>query len=121
MIKNFEKYFNIIKNIIQLKCLRQVTSSSKKKSLIYLANDVLQNGIKKNTSYTNHFLPKLPIAFASFGICDQRLLKSLMNVLLVWETRNIFPTEYVKALRNALFAEQRKHLEQCIQVSFRTL
>jgi len=98
-----------------LKCLRQVSSSSKKKSLIYLANDVLQNGIKKNTSYTNHFLPKLPIAFASFGICDQRLLKSLMNVLLVWETRAIFPIEYVKALRNALFAEQRKHLEQCIQ------
>ena len=98
-----------------------MTSSSKKKSLIYLANDVLQNGIKKNTSYTNHFLPKLPIAFASFGICDQRLLKSLMNVLLVWETRNIFPTEYVKALRNALFAEQRKHLEQCIQVNKGTL
>merc|ERR1711990_825223 len=113
LIKNHKNGDVVIKT--WLKCLRQATSSSKKKSLIYLANDVLQNGIKKKTSYSEFFLPKLPIAFASFGICDQRLLKTLMNVLLVWESRNVFPTEYVKALRNALFAEQRKHLEQCIQ------
>ena len=127
--------------------MRQARSSSKKKSLIYLANDVLQNGIKKKTSYSEFFLPKLPIAFASFGICDQdqfsnllpvlsfrmyfrfisefyfreqkdkRLLKTLMNVLLVWENRNVFAPEYVKALRGALFAEQRKQLQQCIEVS----
>ena len=39
-----------------------------------------------------------------------------MNVLTVWETRNVFGSEYVNALRGALFAEQRKQLEQCIQV-----
>lgn len=46
---------------------------------------------------------------------QQRLLKTLMNVLLVWESRNVFAPEYVKALRGALFAEQRKQLQQCIQ------
>ena len=47
----------------------------------------------------------------------KRLLKSLMHVLMVWENRNVFPAEYVKGLRGALFAEQRKHLEMCIEVS----
>jgi len=41
-----------------------------------------------------------------------------MNVLTVWETRNVFGSEYVNALRGALFAEQRKQLEQCIQVIY---
>lgn len=39
-----------------------------------------------------------------------------MHVLMVWENRNVFNAEYVKGLRNALFAEQRKHLEMCIEV-----
>ena len=61
----------VIESQKKLKCLRQATSSTKKKSLIYLANDVLQNGIKKKTSYTDYYIPIMPIAFASFGICDQ--------------------------------------------------
>merc|ERR1711953_293062 len=113
LIKNHKNGDVVVKT--WLKCLRQATSSTKKKSLIYLANDVLQNGIKKKTSYTDYYIPIMPIAFASFGICDQKLLKTLMNVLTVWETRNVFGSEYVNALRGALFAEQRKQLEQCIQ------
>merc|ERR1711990_441546 len=116
LIKNHQNGDVVVKT--WLKCLRQATSSTKKKSLIYLANDVLQNGIKKKTSYTDYYIPIMPIAFASFGICDQKLLKTLMNVLTVWETRNVFGSEYVNALRGALFAEQRKQLEQCIQVIY---
>ena len=40
-----------------------------------------------------------------------------MHVLMVWENRNVFPGEYVKGLRGALFAEQRKHLDLCIEVN----
>merc|ERR1711939_448283 len=94
-----------------LRILIASETSSQKKSLIYLANDLLQNGAKKGANFTDYFLPRLPIAFASFGICDERLLKSLMNVLQVWENRNVFQAEYIKGLRNALFAEQRKHLD----------
>jgi len=41
-----------------------------------------------------------------------------MHVLMVWENRNVFPAEYVKGLRGALFAEQRKQMELCIEVRF---
>lgn len=58
-------------NLIKLKCLTSTSSPSKKKSLIYLANDLLQNGAKKNAPFTTFFLPRLPVAFASFGICEE--------------------------------------------------
>jgi len=113
LIRNHEHGDQVVKS--WLKCLTTTSSPSKKKSLIYLANDLLQNGAKKNAPFTTFFLPRLPVAFASFGICEERLLKSLMHVLMVWENRNVFNAEYVKGLRNALFAEQRKHLEMCIE------
>jgi len=113
LIRNHEHGDAVVKS--WLKCLTTTTSPSKKKSLIYLANDLLQNGAKKKAPFTAYFLPRLPVAFASFGICEERLLKSLMHVLMVWENRNVFPAEYVKGLRGALFAEQRKHLEMCIE------
>lgn len=113
LIRNHQHGDSVVKS--WLKCLTNTTSPSKKKSLIYLANDLLQNGAKKNAPYTNYFLPRLPVAFASFGICEERLLKSLMHVLMVWENRNVFPAEYVKGLRGALFAEQRKQMELCIE------
>lgn len=106
-------------------------NNSKKKSLVYLANDLLQNGLKRGAPFRKFFLPHLPGAFASFGICDQvtfinwskiynfkRLLKSLMNVLAVWESRTVFTEEYVKGLRGVLFAEQRRQFENCIEVYF---
>jgi len=113
LIRNHQHGDQVVKS--WLKCLTSTSSPSKKKSLIYLANDLLQNGAKKNAPFTTFFLPRLPVAFASFGICEERLLKSLMHVLMVWENRNVFNAEYVKGLRNALFAEQRKHLEMCIE------
>ena len=39
-----------------------------------------------------------------------------MNVLAVWENRTVFTEEYVKGLRGVLFAEQRRQLENCIEV-----
>lgn len=41
-----------------------------------------------------------------------------MNVLAVWENRTVFTEEYVKGLRGVLFAEQRRQLENCIEVIF---
>ena len=59
----------ILKN--KLRNLLSTENNSKKKSLVYLANDLLQNGIKRGAPFRKFFLPHLPGAFASFGICDQ--------------------------------------------------
>ena len=55
----------------QLRILLTTDNNSKKKSLVYLANDLLQNGLKRKAPFREFFLPHLPGAFASFGICDQ--------------------------------------------------
>lgn len=113
LIKNHQHGDEIVKSWV--KYLLTSENSSKKKSLVYLANDLLQNGAKREAPFRKFFLPHLPGAFASFGICDQRLLKSLMHVLLVWENRLVFTAEYVKGLRGVLFAEQRRQLETCLE------
>ena len=127
-----ELFFEINYNLKnKLRNLLSTENNSKKKSLVYLANDLLQNGIKRGAPFRKFFLPHLPGAFASFGICDQvhfisktkkynfqRLLKSLMNVLAVWESRTVFTEEYVKGLRGVLFAEQRRQFENCVEVKF---
>jgi regulator of Ty1 transposition protein 103 len=113
LIKNHEHGDVIVKS--WLRTLLTTDNNSKKKSLVYLANDLLQNGLKRGAPFRKFFLPHLPGAFASFGICDQRLLKSLMNVLAVWESRTVFTEEYVKGLRGVLFAEQRRQFENCVE------
>lgn len=48
-----------------IKSLRSQSSLSKKLTLIYLANDVIQNSRKKGPEYMNEFAPVLKQAFES--------------------------------------------------------
>ncbi|KAI8110619.1 hypothetical protein M9435_002293 [Picochlorum sp. BPE23] len=76
------------------------SSTKKKLSLLYLANDVLQTSRKKGPEYVQEFLKVLPKAVAAFlQKADDAGKKSVDRMISVWEKRQVFGSKSSKFRR----------------------
>lgn len=80
-----------------------IAGADQKLTLLYLANDVIQNSKKKGTEFKTEFVKVLPRAFqlVSKEKVDS-LRKSVERVVSVWEERKVFDAEVIVRLKSIL-------------------
>jgi regulator of Ty1 transposition protein 103 len=71
--------------------------------LLYLANDVIQNGKRKGSEYIKHFQHVLVPAMAICGKHgDAKYKPKIQRIIQIWESREVFPVPFILALRQSL-------------------
>ncbi|XP_065215275.1 regulation of nuclear pre-mRNA domain-containing protein 1B [Planococcus citri] len=83
---------------------------SRQLTLMYLANDVIQNSKKKGPEYGKQFGTVLKKAFEIMGgdSCSEKTRKSLTRLLNIWEERGVYSKELIDEFKNALGVGKRK-------------
>jgi len=72
---------------------------SKRLTLIYLANDVIQNSKKKAPEFCKDFAHILPDAFTQASKdADDKMRASLLRVISIWKDRGVYDKNFVKQL-----------------------
>lgn len=85
---------------IWLRCL-QKAKVSHRLTLIYLANDIIQNARRKNIlSFRDDF--KLILKDTIPYLRDEKIKKSVERVFSIWQDRNIYDSKFTNELKNAL-------------------
>ncbi|BET02936.1 DUF618 [Nesidiocoris tenuis] len=76
-------------------------SEVQKLTLMYLANDVIQNSKKKGPEYTKEFIPVLMRAFQIIGsmATSPRTRQKLDRILQIWEERLVYDKKTVEEFR----------------------
>jgi len=73
---------------------------SKKLTLLYLANDVVQNSKKKGPEFSRDFRPVLTEAFKdAFKDADDKIKGSLDRLLAVWLERGVYEAEMLDKIK----------------------
>jgi len=83
------------------------TRGSRQLILLYLANDVIQNGKLKGTvsEYVNSFQSFLVPAMAECGKQkDMSTRPKIQRIIQIWESRAVFDVPFILALRQSLIA-----------------
>lgn len=71
--------------------------------LLYLANDVIQNGKRKGSEYIKHFQHVLVPAMALCGKHgDPKYKPKIQRIIQIWESRDVFPVPFILSLRQSL-------------------
>uniref|UniRef100_A0A8D8YIJ6 Regulation of nuclear pre-mRNA domain-containing protein 1A n=2 Tax=Cacopsylla melanoneura TaxID=428564 RepID=A0A8D8YIJ6_9HEMI len=78
----------------------------RKLTLMYLANDVIQNSKKKGPEYGKEFGHVLRQAFISVGDvhCSDKTRNSLSRILKIWEERGVYDKQQIASFRQAFNA-----------------
>ncbi|KAI5700342.1 hypothetical protein M8J76_002800 [Diaphorina citri] len=78
----------------------------RKLTLMYLANDVIQNSKKKGPEYGKEFGHVLKQAFVSVGDvhCSEKTRSSLSRILNIWEERGVYDKQQIASFRTAFNA-----------------
>jgi regulator of Ty1 transposition protein 103 len=77
--------------------------SGKKLTLLYLANDVIQNGKKKGSEFKTEFSKVLPRALQFMSQeKDESFRKSVERVISVWEERKVFEPDTIVRFKSML-------------------
>lgn len=73
-----------------------------------MANDVIQNSKKKGPEYSREFFHCLPKAFKFIGeeCSDEKLFKSLLRILSIWEERGVYDKATISDFRAKLTQEK---------------
>ncbi|XP_062501603.1 regulation of nuclear pre-mRNA domain-containing protein 1B-like [Corticium candelabrum] len=82
--------------------LKELLSSreSKKLTLIYLANDIIQNSKRKGHEYSSEFGIVMAKALENvYQYCDDSVEKAVSRVLDIWEERGIYNEHTISLLR----------------------
>uniref|UniRef100_A0A914W2J4 CID domain-containing protein n=1 Tax=Plectus sambesii TaxID=2011161 RepID=A0A914W2J4_9BILA len=96
------KHSQRIAQVWQKEVLRE-TKPGRMLSLIYLANDVIQNSRKKWPLFQEHFYHVLEKALAHVAKhADDNTLNSVKRVITVWKERNVFGGSTVEKLLGAM-------------------
>lgn len=85
------------------------TKGSRQLVLLYLANDVIQNGKRKGTvsEYIKNFQSVLVPAMAVCGKNpDPKTRPKIQRIIQIWESRTIFDVPFILALRQSLSSGQ---------------
>lgn len=70
-------------------------------TMLYLANDVLQNGKRKGIQqFVETFADVLPDVIELFR--DEKIVKQVDRVFSIWGERSVYPTEYTAKLKDTL-------------------
>uniref|UniRef100_A0A2S2Q242 Regulation of nuclear pre-mRNA domain-containing protein 1B n=1 Tax=Sipha flava TaxID=143950 RepID=A0A2S2Q242_9HEMI len=82
-------------------------SESKQLTLMYLANDVIQNGKKKGPEYGQEFGKELAKAFKQISLknCTTKTRQSLTRLLNIWEERGVYSKIQIDEFKEA-FGEE---------------
>ena len=73
--------------------IKRERDASRQLSLLYLANDLIQNSRKKWPKYMEDFACVLPTTLAQIAQCaNEKTLKSIKRTLNVWRERVIYKT-----------------------------
>ncbi|VVC40969.1 Hypothetical protein CINCED_3A010464 [Cinara cedri] len=85
-------------------------SESKQLTLMYLANDVLQNGKKKGPEYGQEFGKELAKAFKQISINNYtaKIRQSLIRVLDIWEDRGVYSKAQIDEFKDNFCKETEK-------------
>lgn len=76
---------------------------NKKLTLLYLANDIIQNGKKKGPEFKTEFGKVLPRALQHLSReKDESFRKSVERVIGVWEERKVFEPEAIVRFKSML-------------------
>ncbi|CAK9295436.1 unnamed protein product [Gordionus sp. m RMFG-2023] len=81
---------------------REIYNAKDKKRIIllYLANDIIQNGRKKAPDYAKEFKIVLPIAITTLiKDLDENNLSKVRRVLQIWRERSIYDNEFIDQLK----------------------
>jgi regulator of Ty1 transposition protein 103 len=78
-------------------------SEAKQLTLMYLANDVIQNGKKKGPEYGQEFGKELAKAFNQISInnCSSKTRQSLTRLLNIWEERGVYSKIQIDEFKDA--------------------
>ncbi|KAF0298964.1 Regulation of nuclear pre-mRNA domain-containing protein 1B [Amphibalanus amphitrite] len=77
--------------------------SKKKLTMMYLANDVIQNSKKKGTEFNLAFAPELPSVYRHLGgtSLDEKTESGVVRLLNVWQERGVFTSLQISGFRTA--------------------
>jgi regulator of Ty1 transposition protein 103 len=88
---------------IWLDQLKHTDSNERKLTLIYLANDILQNSRKKGDEYLNEFSTVLNEAIqSSASTADDKTKFTLERILNIWKDRKIYPDKTIDKFKATL-------------------
>ncbi|KAL7751374.1 hypothetical protein RI367_003234 [Sorochytrium milnesiophthora] len=77
----------------------------KKLSLLYLANDVLQNSRKKGPEFVTDFSKILPQAVVhAYRACPPDIQQRVVRLLSIWQERSVFTGAFTQKIRDELLA-----------------
>lgn len=94
------KHFSIVVKIWYNELLK--AENSKKMTLMYLANDVIQNSRKKGPEYGTEFGKCLKKAFEHMSGSDAKMLGGLERLLNIWEERGVYSEVQIAEFKHAL-------------------
>lgn len=88
--------------LVHLTFLLPLASGSKKLTLLYLCNDVVQNSKKSAPEYTDYFARVLPKVFEVFRDASPKEKSKVDRVLGIWKERRSFDADLCADLSNYL-------------------
>ncbi|KAL7302933.1 regulation of nuclear pre-mRNA domain-containing protein 1B isoform X1 [Trichogramma pretiosum] len=77
------------------------SKDSRKLTLMYLANDVIQNSKKKGPEFGKEFESILPKAFENMKNFDPKTRDKVNRVIAVWEERGVYDKAQIAKFKNA--------------------
>uniref|UniRef100_T1JFR8 Regulation of nuclear pre-mRNA domain-containing protein 2 n=1 Tax=Strigamia maritima TaxID=126957 RepID=T1JFR8_STRMM len=104
---------------VWMKVLRKAKSSHRL-ALLYVANDVIQNSKRKSNSsfadsWANVLKDVMPL------VRDEKIISQVERILTVWEERNVYESEFVDNIRNALTtAKTRASIDTKLLTEFKS-
>lgn len=83
---------------------------SKQLTLMYLANDIIQNSKKKGPEYGQEFGKELAKAFKQISLknCSSKTRQSLTRLLNIWEERGVYSKVQIDEFKDAFGKESAK-------------
>ncbi|KAK0417334.1 hypothetical protein QR680_012949 [Steinernema hermaphroditum] len=90
--------------------LRNTKNPDRVLNLMYVANDVIQNSVRRNTDvkFASEFLPVLHPGLKHVAVvCPTEKKKKIFRILDVWEERKTFPSKSIQPLREVLSGEKK--------------
>ena len=76
---------------------------AKRLTLLYLANDVIQNGKRKGPEYAKEFATVLKSALEAVSRdCDDKTWASIDRILKIWEERSIYDNKQITSFKKAI-------------------
>uniref|UniRef100_A0A1I7YD87 CID domain-containing protein n=1 Tax=Steinernema glaseri TaxID=37863 RepID=A0A1I7YD87_9BILA len=96
---------------VWLQELKSTRNPDKVLNLMYVANDVIQNSVRKNIDmkFANDFLSVHGSAMRHVAaVCPEDKKAKIFRILDVWEERKTFPAKQIQPLRLLLRGEKKK-------------